>query len=582
LYDGSVLALGPTAATDVYSLSFDSELEEITAIRLEILNHASLPSGGRSRHTNGSVAVTHLAVQTGPASDPQSATEVVLAHPSESESKENSTASSAIDQNVRTGWVVDGTGEETATAIFELDIPKSFPEGTRVNVALSQNHGLDSTLGCFRLSATADPLPIRVTPSDVEAILAASPSERSQDRSDRLASYYRVISPSLDPVRDRLADSRKAEEAILKSASTTLVMGEMKEGRETHIHVRGNFQNPGAKVFPAVPALFKPLPEKEVPNRLTLAKWLVAPDNPLTARVTMNRLWEQFFGRGLVETSEDFGVRSSDPSHPELLDWLATEFVRQGWRMKAMRKLLVMSATYRQSTNVTSELLEKDPYNRLLARGPRFRLDAEAIRDNALTLGGLLNGEIGGPSVFPYQPPGLWEDLVSKGWGTDSWVTSTGDAKYRRGLYTYWRRSTPYASFVTFDAPSREYCTVNRPRTNTPLQALNILNDPVYLEAAVALGKRILSATDCDSVPAKIDYAYRLCLSRKPSEFERERLGSFYKEQRDRYAGESELLKALKSEDYWPDDDSLNDRDLAAWSLVGNVLFNLDETLTKG
>jgi len=309
---------------------------------------------------------------------------------------------------------------------------------------------------------------------------------------------------------------------------------------------------------------------------------LVSGKHPLTARVVVKRYWQRLFGRGLVATAGGFGSQGDLPTHPELLDWFASEFIRQGWSMKAMQRLIVTSATYRQSTRVSPGVLEKDPYNRLLARGPRFRLDAEAIQDNALAIGGLLNDQIGGPSVFPPQPPGIWEDLVSKGWGTDTWKTSKGPDRYRRGLYTYWRRSTPYASFVTFDAPSREYCTVKRARTNTPLQALDILNDPVYLEAAVGLGKRILSATEYETIPEKIDYAFRLCLSRTPTDFETERLSKLYEDQRNRYAEDAALLDALKSEDYWNEDDRLDPCDLAAWSLVGNVLLNLDETLTKG
>ena len=268
-------------------------------------------------------------------------------------------------------------------------------------------------------------------------------------------------------------------------------MKERDQPRETHVLARGNFLNPGEKVMPAVPAILPPLPAGEPANRLTLARWLVSPENPLTARVAMNRVWEQYFGHGLVETVEDFGTQGERPTHPELLDWLATEFVRQGWSLKAMHRLIVTSATYRQSSRATPELIERDPYNRLLARGPRFRVPAETVRDMALEVSGLLSPKIGGPSVFPYQPDGIWTQIYSG----DKWEISKGEDKYRRGLYTFWRRTSPYPAFMSFDAPSRELICARRLRSNTPLQALTTLNDPSFVEAAEALARRIMKET---------------------------------------------------------------------------------------
>jgi hypothetical protein len=271
-------------------------------------------------------------------------------------------------------------------------------------------------------------------------------------------------------------------------------------------------------VAAGVPARLFPWVEGLPRNRLGLARWLTDPRHPLTSRVVVNQYWQRYFGTGLVKSSEDFGAQGEWPSHPELLDWLATEFIRSGWDVKAMQRLLVTSATYRQDARVTRELLDRDPENRLFAHGPRFRLDAENIRDVALSASGLLNGQVGGPSVYPYQPPGLWGQVSFE--GTRDYVQSAGADNYRRGLYTYWRRSIPYAGFTVFDAPSREVCTVRRPRTNTPLQALALMNDPVYVEAARALAQRILSRGGAD-LDARLRYAFRLVLARDPTASER-------------------------------------------------------------
>src|SRR5262249_8597223 len=262
------------------------------------------------------------------------------------------------------------------------------------------------------------------------------------------------------------------------------------------------------------PASFHPLPKEAPANRLGSAKWLVDPENPPTARVAVNRFWAQLFGAGLVDTEEDFGTQGELPSHPELLDWLASEYVRMGWDTKALLKLIVTSATYRQSSRVTPQLVARDPRNRLLSRGPRFRLEAEMVRDQALALSGLLSHKIGGPSVYPPQPPGLWQAAFN---GQRTWATSTGEDKYRRGLYTFWRRTVPYPSMATFDAPSRETCAGRRIRTNTPLQAFVTLNDPGYVEGAPALARRIVrdgGATTAD----RARFALQLCLVRPPRE----------------------------------------------------------------
>ena len=334
-----------------------------------------------------------------------------------------------------------------------------------------------------------------------------------------------------------------------------------------NVRIRGAFLSKADLVYANTPAVLPPLPESEMPNRLGLARWLVSKDNPLTARATVNRFWEQFFGRGIVETSEDFGTQGARPTHPELLDWLAVEFMERGWSMKAMHRLIVTSATYRQSSKITPELLERDPDNTLLARGPRFRMEAEMIRDVALAAGGLLSAKIGGPSVFPSQPEGTW-DLP---YNDDKWVESKGEDRHRRGLYTFIRRTAPYPTLLNFDATSREVCTVRRVRTNTPLQALSALNDPAFFEAAQALARRVVA--DGGQQPrGRAELAFRLCVARLPKPGELDRMLSWEERERLFFDEHREDAKKLTGVD---------DPELAAWTMFSNVLLNLDETLTK-
>ncbi len=346
---------------------------------------------------------------------------------------------------------------------------------------------------------------------------------------------------------------------------------ERKKPRDTFVHIRGEFRNHGPKVEPGIPAK---LAEKSIPgpNRLVFAKWLVSRDNPLAARVFVNRLWARTFDKGIVETLEDFGVQGEPPSHPELLDWLAVEFADRGWSVKQMMKLIVTSATYRQSSAVTKELLEKDPANRLLARGPRFRLDAEVVRDNALTVSGLLDRKIGGPSVFPFQPEGVWANPYSG----DKWAESKNGDQYRRGLYTFWRRTAPYAMFQSFDAPSREVACSRRPRTNTPLQALATLNDKAFVTCANALARRALAeggAIDAE----RVAFAFKCCVARAPTRTESDTVVSLLQESRERYAKDGAGAKALAGT--LPK--GVTAIELAAWTVAANVLLNLDETVTK-
>ena len=360
-----------------------------------------------------------------------------------------------------------------------------------------------------------------------------------------------------------------------------MIMAEMKKPRETFVLGRGQYDNPKDKVTANVPAFLPPMAPGLPMNRLGLAKWLVSANNPLTARVAVNHFWQEYFGTGIVKTSEDFGSQGEVPSHPLLLDWLATEFVRTGWNVKAMQRLIVTSATYRQSSRVTPELAERDPENRLLARGPRFRLPAELIRDNALAVSGLLDTRIGGPSVYPYQPEGLWEEMaLGGGFSGQSYTQSTGKDLYRRSMYTVWKRTVPPPALVTFDAPDREKCTARRSVTNTPLQALVLLNDPTYVEASRFLAERML--TQGGKTPTgRIDYAFRLATGRIPDAQERAVLLEQAQEALADYRQHSDQAAKLLAVGASKSDPRLDPKELAAWTTVAGIILNLDETITK-
>jgi hypothetical protein len=414
-------------------------------------------------------------------------------------------------------------------------------------------------------------------PENVRTILKLPADRRSPAQAAALTDYYLGIAPQLQPSRDRLAGLRK-QLADMKPATTVPVLRELAgaQRRKTRIQRRGNYLDLGPEVGEGVPAAFNPVPRGAPLNRLTLARWLVDDDNPLTARVLANRLWEQVFGIGLVRTTEEFGTQGELPSHPELLDWLATEMVRQKWNVKEFLRLLVTSAGYRQSSRVTPALLERDPDNRLLARGPRFRLAAEVLRDQALFVSGLLSTKMYGSPVRPPRPlSGL---AAAFGSGID-WQTSPGEDRHRRGLYTEWRRSNPYPSMLTFDAPNREVCTLRRTRTNTPLQALVTLNDPVYVEAAQALARRIAAAA---GAPAdKLRTGFRLCVARPPSAGELDRLLKLYEQARADFKRSPDNARHIATDPLGPPPAGADMAELASWTVVANVLLNLDEMFMK-
>jgi mono/diheme cytochrome c family protein len=582
--DGAVIASGANPGEAIYTVDTVATLPRITAIRLEALPDVSLPKGGPGRDPYGNFQLNGIEVEAAGvpmtfkairADDAAGGTSVDTFFPK----------SLSRDLTVPRGWRIDASREEKRLPrqiVFTLDRPIAAVAGVPLRIRLKhQGAAVGQALGKFRLSATASVTPQRIVeiPARLRPILSVPLANRTAQQQKDLATFYRTVAVSLKPARDRIAELQKDLKAL--GIPTALVMRERvaHERPSAYVRRRGSFMDKADRVFADVPATLPPLPDDQMPNRLGLAHWLVDRENPLTARVAVNRAWEQFFGRGIVETSEDFGTQGTPPSHPELLDWLATEFVQGGWHTKPIHKAIVLSAAYRQSSVADAALQEHDPYNRLLARGPRFRMEAEMVRDAVLTASGLLSRKIGGPSVFPPQPDGIWDIPYS----SEKWTPSEGEDRYRRGLYVFIRRSATYPSFMTFDATSREHTTVRRVRTNTPLQALTALNDEAYFEAARALAARALNeAPRVASAPSQsasiATYAFRLIATRTPRPDEVERIVSSYTQQLERFrkdaAAATRVVKGYAVAD-------VDVAEQAAWTLVANALLNLDEAMTK-
>jgi len=403
----------------------------------------------------------------------------------------------------------------------------------------------------------------------------ALPTAEQQAQFDRIDSELEPLRAAASENAERIKKLEEERKSVSTGVVTTMVMQDLPQPRETFVLTRGAYDKPGEPVQVGVPGAFPPLPPGASPNRLALAEWLMDPGHPLTARVAVNRYWQLHFGRGLVSTPEDFGTQGELPTHPELLDWLATEFVRTGWDVKALQRLIVTSATYRQSSGGTAELYRVDPENRLLGRGPRFRLPAETLRDQALSVAGLLVERLGGKSVKPYQPPRLWEEMAS---ASKDYVQDHGADLYRRGLYTFVRRTVPHPAMTVLDAPNREICTVRRPRTNTPTQALNLMNDPTYVEAARALASRVLKQPLPDDA-ARLTEAFRLLLARAPQEQELALLQQTLAAYRLRYRADPEAARELIHVGESHSSETLDADELAALTGVAQLLLNLDEAL---
>ena len=438
-------------------------------------------------------------------------------------------------------------------------------------------HGYIDDVRVYDRVLLANEARVLATTDSVVDIASISPNQRTPGQTEKIFEYFleNQASEEVHELRRKLASLRRQKAEFAESLPTVMVMEEMTSPRETFLLIRGQYDKPGDKIGPGVPSALSPWPKGEERNRLGFAKWLVDPSNPLTARVAVNQYWQTYFGAGFVRTAEDFGTRGELPSHPALLDWLATEFVRSGWNVKAIQKLIVMSATYRQSSKVTPELLQKDPENRLLARGPRLRLSAEMVRDQALALSGLLVENVGGPSVMPYQPKGLWKELS----GID-YTQDKGEKLYRRSIYTFWKRTSAPPSMMTFDAPGREMCSVRQTRTSTPLQALTLMNDVTFVEASRVLAERTMThgATTADEGLA---YLFRLVMARQPRQAELRILLDGFHDHLKHYLADRKAALGLVSTGEFPRNEKLDVSELAAYTAVASLVLNLDEAITK-
>lgn len=485
----------------------------------------------------------------------------------------DATHANVLDNDRKTKSVLSVAPDKPVQALFELEKPL---EDAEVAISIGvENAGGPSQ---WRLFATTNATEL-IAPASIVMIAQKEAAKRTAAERKQLASFRLAQMPEHRRLSEEAAALKKEIAAAEAEIPTTLVMEEQKEMRPTFILMRGAYDKPGEKVEAATPAVLPALAADLPRNRLGLAKWLVSRENPLTARVIVNRFWQHFFGTGLVRTSEDFGSQGEPPSHPELLDWLAVTFQESGWDVKKLVKLIVTSETYQQSSRHSSD--QSDLSNQWLSRGPRHRLSAEVIRDQALAASGLLVEKIGGPSVKPYHPPGLYEQVVAQRDNPKAtYQQGSGDDLHRRSLYTYWKRSVPHPGMLLFDAPFRETCALRRSRSNTPLQALNLMNDPTYVEAARFLAQRMIKEGGT-SIESRLTHGFRLLLGRNPSPQELQVLAAAVERSTKDFTKDAEAAKQLLSFGGAKTDDKLSPAELAAYTTVASTLINLDETITK-
>lgn len=575
--DKSVLVGGKKTDNDTYTVSAGAGGKRVTGFRLEALKHKSLNKGSLSRSGSGNFVLTGFEVQVG---DPPGQT-LKFASAKATFEQGDLKVTGAIDGKARTGWAVwDGrVVDREHAAVFVLAEPLELAANSQLTFTLRHDSKhKEHLLGRFRISLTSDEEPPLTEGSPkLMAALKVPSDKRNKEQAKLVAVEHRSRDRQYGVIRGKVDLEKSKLTNLEKQVAQVMVMADMEKPRDTFILTRGLYNKPGDKVSAAVPASLPALPKGAVANRVGLARWLMAKDNPLTARVTVNRFWQMIFGTGIVKTSEDFGVQGEFPKHPKLLDWLAAEFIDSGWDVKHLLELILTSETYQRSSASTPELRERDPDNRLLARGARYRMPSWMIRDQALAVSGLLNERIGGTPVNGYQPAGIWEEAT---FGKKKYVQDTGDKLYRRSLYTFWRRIVGPTMF--FDSAARQICSVKTPRTNTPLHALATLNDVTYVEASRALAERIIHAAGKDAGPPDhLRLAYRLVLARQPSDRELKVWQSGLERARRQFAGDEEATAEFLEVGESKRDESLDPAGHAALAAVCLGILNLDEALNK-
>jgi len=576
LADHSILARGENAMTDTYTVILRSDDLAIQGIRLEVLTHKDLTFSGPGRAHNGNFVLSEIAVTAAPAGRPHSTEAIPIAHGKATFEQDGYPIAGAYDDDPVTGWaILDGRNtNQNRSAEFTFGKPAGFPGGTIYTVTLDQRYGEMYNLGRFRLSLTKND-PANILYSDeVVAALQVPPEKRSAEEIDTLLALYGQGDETYTALAAALQKAKNSPPSPIPSI--VMAMAANPKPPVTRVHNRGDFLQPGVEVAPHTPAVLHPFKARgEKPDRLDLAHWLVDPANPLTARVAVNRVWRHLFGDGLARVSEDFGTRTEDPTHPALLDWLAARFVEDHqWSTKSLIKEIVSSAAYRQSSHLREDLYDRDPTNRLIARQNRFRVEAEITRDLFLAASGLLVDEIGGPSIRPPLPAGVadlgYADSVK-------WPESEGDDKYRRGLYIFFQRTVAYPMLVAFDCPDSNESKLSRNRSNTPLQSLTLLNDPVFVEAAQALGQRLL-ALDAAEETERIREAFKICMGREPLDREMVLLVELVEKQEAIFAELPEDAKTLMGP-YMPE--GVSPEKAAAHMVLARSIMNLDEFLTR-
>ncbi|MCA8993924.1 MAG: DUF1553 domain-containing protein [Planctomycetaceae bacterium] len=583
--DQSILASGENPAKEVYE--FVLELGDGTweTVRLEGLTHPSLTEGGHGRSSNSNVVLTGFEAYSSASEGTEEWQRVGIdqAWADHEQSNGDFKIANAIDDKPDTGWATAGyEKKENRTALFHLKSPVQGPTKLKVVLRHESKYG-QHQFGRVRLSVShQNQLPINL-PEEIRNLLKGELAALNPEQLGKLRTHYReqvTSDAEYIQLREALANKQKERDALNGKIPTTLISSELPEPKPSFLLTRGEYDQQGDQVERSVPAVLSPFKEEWPNNRLGFAYWLTDSSNPLTSRVAVNRFWQQLFGTGLVKTSEDFGSQGEPPSHPELLDWLAVTFQEDGWDVKHFMKRLVMSDTYQQSSAVTPEVLEKDPKNRLLAHGPRFRLDAEVLRDQALFAGGIMVEKLGGPSVKPPQPEGLWLAVGYSGSNTVRFTPDKGPEKvHRRTLYTFYKRTAPPPQMTTFDGPSREACTVRRERTNTPLQSLLMFNDPQFVEAARGLAQR--SSSHVKGNDERLAYMFLLVTGRNPSEPERAELSAGFLADLAHYQAHADAAGELLKIGEFPLPAEYDAAELAALTMSANLMLNLDEVVSK-